>query len=99
MPKHTPGPWVSTEEPDHEGSFFAIRNNRGYLIATTGTHDLGEQKEANARLIATAPALLDAIAELLKISTTDEWSGSGRLDDALNDAREALAAATGEEPR
>lgn len=50
---------------------------------------------ANARLFIAAGKLLNALNELLEISKTDAWGeGSMRLDDALSDARTAIAAAT-----
>lgn len=52
----------------------------------------GNSTPSEDALADAAPDLLAALRELMEISRTDEWSeGSGRLDDALADARAALA--------
>lgn len=66
------------------------------LIAEAGTvhHETGLTPR---QLAEQRRELLDALAELISIrdSDGDEWFGSGRLDDALADAREAIAKAAG----
>ena len=76
--KHTPGPWrLSTSNP------LAVNTSSAEMaigIATThGTDDSNyssffpslEQAEANARLIAAAPELLDALQSLLARVSSD----------------------------
>jgi hypothetical protein len=64
---HTPGPW-SYSEPGAIGkdtySIYAywLGRARGPLAYTAGPSDYGDSAEANARLIALAPELLEAIA-------------------------------------
>ena len=73
MSEHTPGPWEATADPyltaNHEEVMreilpgykaefpvYVVRH-RGLYVAETGCH---ERSEANARLIAAAPELLEA---------------------------------------
>ena len=60
MSKHVSGPWqVSTLRPS--GAFY-IQNQQGYMIAKIDPlFAYKPRHEANARLIALAPAMLDAI--------------------------------------
>lgn len=74
--KHTPGPWEVVENPDSGGRDTVIGNAasiysddetyvadvyRGYVGSESVTHD---QQISNARLIAAAPCLLDALQRL-----------------------------------
>lgn len=66
MNKHTPGPWIA-DEAGRVG-FTVFSPEAGYII---GCHDDEGRygaidSEANARLIAAAPDLLDALQSLLK---------------------------------
>ena len=72
--QHTPGPWV-VKTPDHfvDGlAHFVVSEHPqvGYFhIAEMGVHDGREQSAANARLIASAPEMLEALkyaAEIIK---------------------------------
>jgi hypothetical protein len=54
MSAHTPGPWTYQEQA---GSFF-INSPKRYSLATTSD-------EANARLIAAAPELLEALETVI----------------------------------
>ena len=59
--KHTPGPWV-VDEPDKHGQ--AIVSSEHTEIATCWHHCVGaieKEMHANARLIAAAPDLLEAL--------------------------------------
>ncbi|HHQ2810296.1 TPA: hypothetical protein ACSPM7_005438 [Pseudomonas aeruginosa] len=61
MSKHTPGPWVAlkAEQSVHEQDYYIAseRGVVGYWVLT----------EADARLIAAAPELLDALVNLLPL--------------------------------
>lgn len=93
MAKHTPGPWTRKFGQDvYQGSgpFDALR-----LIAT-GTPTNGSPDElaeafANARLIAAAPELLEALDELLAAAENFERPS----DKAIASARAAIAKAEG----
>lgn len=62
--KHTPGPWrIGTAPPNGEQTIGTIRGMM-VAVATTGV-GMDEETLANARLIATAPELLEALQEVL----------------------------------
>ncbi len=104
MSKHTPGPWSATFEDyrwviDCQGEF----GPKKALAVTAGFYP---KNEANARLIAAAPELLEAlkvsraaIAEACEGMTVGErFTNAGQaLLDALEPARAAIAKATGEQ--
>lgn len=83
MSKHTPGPWVNTGNGIHSGT---------RCVATTHMNPK-EQRDIDARLIAAAPDLLEALKDLC--SHINETRGSN-ADNALFAARLAIAKATGE---
>lgn len=103
--KHTPGPWtVLPEEVDRD--YIRVRGTQigmRYKIAnvptpTNGVEREAEETRANARLIAAAPELLEALAELSGLMDSvlmgDYWPDSF----TTQPAREAIARATGESP-
>jgi hypothetical protein len=63
--QHTPGPWV-------------IKENTGWDEAWCDWHDVGPislmggEADANSRLIAAAPDLLEALKETLAVATRNE---------------------------
>ena len=72
MTKHTPGPWVFTEE---NNGHLEIKGQKRYVAMLFRMDDFEadpvetpdcEQAEANARLIAAAPELLDGVKELVE---------------------------------
>ena len=89
MSKHTPGPWaIYVNAP----SDIVIRkmSKDGYELCSIARVSSGY---ANARLIAAAPELLEALQKIAG-NTYDEWTNgaeAGRI------ARAAIAKATGEE--
>ena len=56
--QHTPGPW-NYSGPTISGRFSIYAN--GPLAYSAGVSDYGDAAEANARLISSAPDLLDAL--------------------------------------
>lgn len=92
--KHTPGPWAADKLLDR--SAFNIFMP-GYCSAGASVHHCsnsstcmgGLEVEANARLIAAAPDLLERLEELLEYS--DHLRGSA----VYNRAHAAIARATG----
>ena len=87
--KHTLGPW----ELRHGYYIFAC----GREIATVwkGESVTDETQDmANARLIASAPDLLEALKEL--VADLKPYMGQGRMDDKIRNAIAAIAKATGE---
>lgn len=96
--KHTPGPWI------FDGDLVWAASIDGY-VANTRTEDMTsgeniakrdalEQIEANARLIAAAPDLLDALKSIVMSA---EIGNAAILGPLLVSARAAIAKATGEE--
>jgi hypothetical protein len=96
--KHTPGPWAYYTEPQPNGC--PIVGSRGLMIAMLAqsiNHD--DQREtaiANARLIAAAPALLEALRGLVT-----RYKFDGIPNDSLpfiEAARAAITSATRSQP-
>lgn len=97
---HTPGPWkvIETNYLPHEGDHVADMSNG--LMVVPVMHALGDPL-ADARLIAAAPELLEALewcADTLAVFVDD---GSAAPDSVvgknLTTARAAIAKATGEQ--
>ncbi len=90
--KHTPGPWTVETWNDGQARIWA----NGQMIAKVIPYNddkkpLTENEQANARLIAAAPQLLEAAwLALEKLETAGEYP---RLREEL---RAAIASATGE---
>jgi hypothetical protein len=80
--QHSPAPWVA------EGwQNVTVNDANGYTICTMpGGTDLMETK-ANARLIASAPALLEALVRL-----ADRFAFDGVPEDGAEEYNEAVAA-------
>jgi hypothetical protein len=83
--QHTPGPWTIADKTD-------IRDGDG-LIARVATAWAGNGIiNANARLIAAAPELLEALEKML-----GDFSTYGALEVEAAKARAAIAKARGED--
>lgn len=91
---HTPGPWVPTKESGLRWRIQTAgdRGTLAYMTARPGSH-LGNfsygQIEANARLIAAAPELLEALLGI--VGCTD----GTMYQTAMERARAAIAKALG----
>ena len=110
MSKHTPGPWAMPDSG--KGRISKVGANGGWdgLIATADCGDYARSKSeglANARLIAAAPDLLEALesAWLWMENQADGQSKGGHatfdlmmLREQRDLARAAIAKATGEQP-
>lgn len=90
MAEHTPGPWEAIED-----TVRARGSQRA--IADCGTWHVGTQDKANARLIAAAPDLLDALKAAVEWIDPDEPDLVNREECAadLEKARAAIAKAEG----
>ena len=86
--KHTPGPWqANISEMEAHSALVQVRTaNGGYLICS----DAGYQ---NAPIIAAAPAMYEALGNLLKMVEDGDYTTI-----ELNEARAALAQAEGSKP-
>ena len=106
MSKHTPGPW------QHSVRLSASENHRGFSIWTADGWALadvqpadedGTEGEANARLIAAAPDLLEALKRMASIIDKMGDMPDGfihpspwqtlKCEEALEQARAAIAKA------
>lgn len=94
--KHTPGPWVVRDDSDKAPFTFRVRADLSHR-----KHDASEESvcitgsEANARLIAAAPELLEALQSALV-----GLQGANKiqcLDDEIEQVEKAIAKATGGE--
>lgn len=113
--KHTPGPWTIEEYGDDDAPALVIHKDsesRICFLATPGSHGDPAMIEADARLIAAAPELLEA-AQLLEAAEhnrqfCDECEDEGEpeacgkcfpaFDDARIKRRLAIAMATARRP-
>lgn len=88
-PAHSPGPWRYA--PNAMGHILWIVASDGTLIA-----EVSARREPDARLIAAAPKLLDALAALVKATEEADNPGDAGVfscSDVMGDARAALAKA------
>lgn len=96
--KHTPGPW-SFEGPSHSIIVWAGEDSRVCFMTSDGP------AEANARLIAAAPALLEALDLAVailqeaepRLGYADGSLGQIEIEEAIETGRAALLQATGGE--
>ena len=91
--QHTPGPWAYIVPDGYVVRHPQIYSDFGPVANATW---LGENKldqlNSNARLIAAAPDLLEALEEIVSAADGDGWN---QLDGNLRKARAAIAKATG----
>lgn len=93
--KHTPGPWFSAYD---DNGFYEI-GSESVSLRLAFTYGEGETDEANARLIAAAPDLLDVVKEAnAELERLNDPRGfvSMRQMRIMEKARAAIAKATGE---
>lgn len=99
-PKHTPGPWACVLSC-LPGSTYTIGSRLGAVATVPDKHpSASRESESNARLIASAPELLEALERLVALD-----SSAGKVvlittymesvSSAIKDARNAIAKATG----
>jgi len=96
QPRFTPGPWVVADEPnDNDGTPETVIAAAGGFpaVALDFGPEYPEIREANARLIASAPTLLEALTlaaskPLAEHCTDEEWAF----------IRGAIMGAQGEQP-
>jgi len=112
MSKHTPGPWDWSphyKTGDGRATWSLIGSQDGYgILSCDGDENSpqGLNDEANARLIAAAPELLEALTQIHDVYAAmrqrlsvdyanDGWSAETIT---LDKAKAAIAKATGEQP-
>lgn len=104
---HTPGPWVAQRDwesvfsPDPEELEFYMKRPITAIRSLTADkdvalcHDLFEFNPDDARLMAAAPELLEALEELLHAPDLDEVEDFAPLYRAITKAHAAIAKAKG----
>jgi hypothetical protein len=98
MSAHTPGPWKS----HFEDAYFVTGPDLGrvaMMMNLKGAHGMGGRRSgkeaaANCRLISAAPDMLAALSNLLRVIDGE----GGTRPNAREEARAAIAKATGETP-
>jgi hypothetical protein len=90
--KHTPGPW-RTDVRDPAFVNYDVRTD-DTIICTMGIEMPTEEEAANARLIAAAPELLEALEKLEHTALFWKDMGVNISIDQLKQAREAIDKAT-----
>ena len=97
--KHTPGPWMWDSDPIKGDPLNRVRYRvvaRGQTITQCYYSSSDEQAEHDARLIAAAPDLLEALRALHAACVKDGWPVYGAHPAAMNAALAAIAKATGQ---
>ena len=89
--KHTPGKWniVESNKIDEEAHIQTDLKSICRMWIQMDSQDM-----ANARLIAAAPDLLEALKAL--VADLKPYMGQGRMDDKIRNAIAAIAKAMGE---
>lgn len=95
--QHTPGPWVTDKDVGHE----AVLGADGALVADCAIFGLHvnrsqEINKANARLIAAAPELLEALERMADVAEKSGLTVFNEEFTALANARYVIAKATGQ---
>ncbi len=93
--KHTPGPWKAQRRKGVERRWDVVSTCETEWCIADGVPHTGCD-EANARLIAAAPELLEALMGLRLY--VDPMMGGEEVDNAIRAANAALAKAEGETP-
>lgn len=89
MTQHTPGPWELVKQEDD----FEIKH-KVYFIGSVYDFNQFPENEANARLIAAAPDLLEALEYMIEEATSGQFSNPS--EEEIQKARAAIAKAKGE---
>lgn len=90
--KHTPGPWQYAFEGGTVAFIVEADGTTVAKVSVTENSTAHTALSANARLIAAAPDLLEALADLLHQAKFSEGEGGWDFDQACS----AIAKATGE---
>ena len=93
MNKHTPGPWRVV---DSWNDYMVEGQNGEEIIWQDGPHNTPTINKANARLIAAAPDLLEALESMLQSFLITQSLDDYPIDAPCNKARAAIAKAKGE---
>ena len=97
MTQHTPGPWVIQQEFDNKPSYIVAEKTLGRSVSKgvdVARLEPGRETIANARLIAAAPEMFDALGELADAVADD--AELKRLTAAMAKAGAVLAKVEGD---
>jgi hypothetical protein len=97
--KHTPGPWKVVKTDDHisRPKDFRVDGPTYTANSCCGCSDTGNMVLADARLIAAAPELLDALNNFVEFFAPQYYTNSGAEFQKIRaDALAAIAKARGE---
>ena len=92
MSKHTPGPWEIEGTPRRGWDIFSLGEERRY-ITSDPMRERAINYERDARLMAAAPELLEALEKV--VSFVDAGEGTWTVEEQQK-ARAAIAKAKGE---
>jgi hypothetical protein len=90
-PKHTPGPWAELTREGEHVVIHSLDKTGGRVVAKTAGNFLGNV-EANARLIAAAPLMYEALTELGELIDAEILVRSPSLDGNSAAGRRTLKA-------
>ena len=100
MSKHTPGPWLTAIQECHTGDIATVYHTTDGWVsiwsenwAITGMDR--EEQSANARLIAAAPDLLEALKLMVEQFTKGNAPSTVKDSETRIKAHAAIAKATG----
>lgn len=101
MSKHTPGPWLIEAQNCHFGDIATVHNTDEKWVTIYAPHwmETGmdeKEQSANARLIAAAPELLEALKKISAIENQMYGADWEEIEEARDIADAAIAKATGE---
>jgi hypothetical protein len=94
MNSHTPSPWACTYTSNHAHDYRLTRPDGQPLPINAEANDHSEQR-ANARLIAAAPDLLEALNLLIGAAEQHSMSNDPDIKQELTTARAAIASIMG----
>lgn len=100
--KHTPGPWWSERILTEDGQkLYCIKHDESGFVVYNMPPPMScaPEFEANARLIAAAPAMLEALEQLVRWIREPWGEDDGQANDyVISEAYRAISLATGKEP-
>jgi len=92
--KHTPGPWRAFRG-EQKRAQREVQHAQGWTIAKVLRAGSDAEADANLRLIAAAPEMLDALRELARVATIivehDEYLHPAEIGELWRRAKEARA--------
>lgn len=101
--QHTPGPWRQAKGTGPLGLSYQVHDVAGHLVAKTFHPREDRIADANARLIAASPLLLEALREAERVIRHAAQEAAGRVKSEIvggwlyhaDKTRAAIAAAEG----